>query len=96
MDKYRIRSQMLKNPNHELWNKDLNKWDESDKKEFTELEAGKIVKARQNKFATNSQKVLRVSDGKEYRCILDCKEDNNLSNHTMYQLLKENLKFKRL
>lgn len=92
----RLRTQMLKNPNHELWNKDLNKWDSNDKKEFEAMEAGKIIQRKQNKFATNSQRVLRISDGKEYRCILDCRNDNNLSNHNMYLMLDEQLKFKRI
>lgn len=94
----RIRTQMIKHPLHELWNKSRNKWSDKDRADFNELEKGVIeVKEKQkpNRIYTTT-KVLRTSDGMIFNSVTECIKLNGFHTVEMQRLLNENIEFKRI
>ena len=100
MNPNKLRKAMSLNPDHRLWNKDLNKWDDNDKKLFEKLCISKerpikILKKPHEKKVFR-RKVIRLSDGKIYNSIQQCRLENGFYNTEMYNLLKEETKYKKL
>lgn len=93
----RIRQQMIKNPSSELWNKDKNKWTKEEYQKFYDMEKGitMYIKDRGRNYGSNAIKVIRISDGFIYDSITDCQNENDINNTNMYQMLKEETKYKR-
>ena len=91
-----MREVMIKYPHSGLWNKDLSKWCQNDFNEFESLRKGEKKKKKPKWNPVNKVRVIRVSDGKPYDSIVQCKMANNLNNSQMHNFLKEGIKFKRL
>ena len=100
MIKSNLRKAMLLNPHHKLWDKDFNKWDNKDKELFEKLCVSKVKLRKSLKSPLEKniirKKVIRVSDGKEYNSIHQCRIENDFYNSKMYDLIKEGIKFKLL
>lgn len=100
-----IRSMMIKHPSSRLWGKSVKTWSEGDKRTFKsmlEAKEGKKPKPRKmrklgaKRIAVNAVKVMRVSDGKIYTSISDCKEHNAFHDVEMRTKLKIGIEFKRI
>jgi hypothetical protein len=97
--KDRIRQQMIKHPNHLLWNKDLNKWDKFDLEIFEKLvniETKPTTKEKVQRHTTRPKQVKRLLDGKIYTSVQQCMKDNNLGSTLMYRYINTNQHFTRL
>jgi len=100
-----IRAMMIKHPSSRLWGKSVKTWSEGDKKVFKlMLEAKEVKKPKPRKMrklgakriAVNAVKVMRVSDGKIYTSISDCKDYNDFHDVEMRTKLKLGIEFKRI
>lgn len=94
----RIRTQMIKHPFHQLWDKSFNKWSDKDRVVFNELEQGVIAvkeKQKSNRIY-ETIKVLRTSDGMIFKSVTECVKLNGFHTVEMQRLLNENIQFKRL
>ena len=83
-----------------LNNKDVNKWDEHDKKEWECILSGEPFKAKkvyyQPNGLSNKVKVIRVSDGRLFDSITECREHNGYHKTEMEELLKLGKIYKRI
>lgn len=97
-----IRACMIKYPRCMLWNKNLSKWGDSDKKRFGNmLKDDPEKRSPRKKLVSRSIgrkgiRILRVSDGKEYDTMTACRIDNKLHCGLMLSKLKEEIEFKRI
>jgi hypothetical protein len=111
MLKETLRAQMIRTPNIYLWDKDLSTWDDYDRRYFNELKNGstavkrnpktilhgyKKIEIGTRKKGGRALKVERIADGKIYDSITDCRFDNHISKSKIFDLLAQNLLFKRL
>lgn len=96
--KEELRAVMIKKPKLKLWDKDLVKWDKSDIKKFKNIQSkgNDLNNKKIRRIASNSIKVIRISDGKIYTSIVDCKNENDFCNVTMTKELKIGINFKKL
>jgi hypothetical protein len=79
--KDRIRQQMIKHPNHLLWDKDFIKWSNQDREDFEKLAKIKTkptTKEKVQRHTTRPKQVKRLLDGKIYTSVQQCMKDNNL------------------
>lgn len=91
-----IHDAMVINPHHNLWNKELAKWNESDRETFKLLLNEKIVsrlKKREDKIVLR-KKVIRISDGYIYNSISECRFKNKFHKVKMDTMIKEENQFK--
>ena len=100
-----LRAMMIKYPSSRLWGKRLSKWREGDKRTFADMLEGKIDKTKTRRKmkrlddkspASNAVKVIRVSDGKVYESISQCKELTGLHDVAIRSKLKAGTEFKTL
>lgn len=88
----KIREAMKKNPHHRLWDKPINKWTEKEKEEFENLS-----KKEKNIWKQAvSIKVERISDGKVYESISECRRQNGLCKVIMYRKLESGIEFRKI
>lgn len=88
---------MKKYPDLKLWDKDIKKWNDKDYKIFENIKIGILptVKKNNNDKRLRGQKVIRVSDGKPYISISECRRDNNVHSQDMFDMLKEGIIYKK-
>ena len=101
-----IRAMMIKHPSSRLWSKSVKTWSEGDKKVFKLMLEDKLKQPRKQvvrkmrklgdkRVAVNAVKVMRVSDGKIYTSISDCKDHNDFHDVEMRTKLKLGIEFKK-
>ena len=84
--------------NHHLNHIEVRRWSEEHLKQWKNIVLGIPEKEAINDKkprGLNKIKVVRISDGRIYDSITECRDSNNFNNTTMYQLLKDNLHFQR-
>ena len=92
-----MRELIIKYPDVEIQDKDLNKWDESDKKTFENLKLGILPVPKEIKDnRLKGYKVKRNSDNKEYQSISQCMRENGFCSQKMHNLLKEEIFYKKV
>ena len=88
--------EVLRNfPKSQLWNIEIKKWNDEQKKQFEFLRTGiryekPIVTLRK----PQKKKVVRISDGKIYDSIIDCANGNGVVYATISRHLKKEIKYK--
>ena len=89
---------MIKYPDVEIWDKDLNKWDSKDFEIFENLKNGilPIKEEIKNDNRLKGSKVIRISDNKEYQSISQCMRENGFHRVKMYCLLKDGVLYKKI
>ena len=88
---------MIKYPNNPIWDKDMDKWSPEDISDFERMKKGiNPMQKSKKKYGLNAVKIQRVSDGKEYESITDCRSDNNYCKATMYNIINAGIYFKRI
>ena len=94
-----MRELMIKCPDVEIWDKDLNKWDSKDFEIFENLKIG-ILPIKEEEIKNDNRlkgsKVIRISDNKEYQSISQCMRENGFCSQKMYDLLKEEKFYKKV
>jgi len=97
MSPIELRQSMINNPHHRLWDKPLNKWTEKERQLFDNLDDLPIKnKKKGNWKAVNSVKVIRISNGKEYDSISECRRQNGFYKQEMDKKLKQGTEFKKI
>lgn len=98
-----MRELIIKYPDIEIWDKDLNKWDSKDFEIFENLKNGILPIERRKKKEEikndkrlKGSKVIRISDNKEYQSISQCRRENGLCSQKMHNLLKEEIFYKKV
>lgn len=96
-----IRAMMIKNPNCSLWDKSVKFWTDSEKKIFNLMLEDKLKKPHKPKEKKLKSgrvgfNIIRVSDGKVYTSMADCRDDNNLYCYGMLNELRRGINFKRI
>ena len=93
-----MRELIIKYPDVEIWDKDLNKWDSKDFEIFENLKNGilPIKEEIKNDSRLKGSKVIRISDNKEYQSISQCMRENGFCSQKMHNLLKEEKFYKKL
>ena len=94
-----MRELIVKYPEVEIWDKDLNKWDGKDFETFENLKNGILpIKKEEikNDKRLKGSKVIRISDNKEYLSISQCIRENGFCSQKMYNLLKEGVLYKKI
>lgn len=98
-----MRELIIKYPDVEIWDKDLNKWDSKDFEIFENLKNGILPIERRKKKEEikndkrlKGSKVIRISDNKEYQSISQCRRENGLCSQKMHDLLKEEIFYKKV
>lgn len=75
---------LRKHPASSLWNYEVSKWSPEQVKEFKFLQTGiREAKKMYPQKNPKKKKVVRLSDGKLYKSIKECAEDNNFSPATI-------------
>ena len=83
------------NPQSSLWNYEVSKWNEEQKKQYEYLHTGIMYQKPEPIIRKQlKKKVVRVSDGKVYGSIKECGNYNGLSYPTVSRALKKGIKFK--
>ena len=98
-----MRELIIKYPEVEIWDKDLNKWDSKDFEIFENLKNGILPIERRKKKEEikndkrlKGSKVIRISDNKEYQSISQCRRENGICSQKMHNLLKEEIFYKKV
>lgn len=102
MKQFQVMSILRKYPNSPLWNYVVSKWTPEQISIFNNLKNGKLtietkkeVILKNKKIAKNAVKIIRISDGKIYNSISECKENEGLHDVAIRTKLKEGIEFKR-
>lgn len=93
-----IRAMMIKHPNCSLWDKSVKFWTDSEKKIFNLMLEDKLKKPKAKKLKSGRVgfNIIRLSDGKVYTSMADCREDNSLYCYGMLNELRRGINFKRI